>query len=136
MYKDIILGALIGVLYNVFVQKSSNMLFEDMDYDTRYQTTLVISFLMGIVGIALAFTVFNKGSRAIKYGFIFGGILLLLHSMVTNWETMNDGTQLVIFGLVFAGLIFYCYNSDSGETKVSKPIKPTKSDKKVNVINK
>lgn len=88
-YKDAVLGILIGIMYNISVIKTAGLIFSDMDYDNRYQSTLIVCFLLGITAIVLALTLFNKGTRAIKYGLIFGGVLLLIHSMVTNWDGMT-----------------------------------------------
>ncbi len=82
----------------------------------------------GIVGLIVAMFVFGQNSkyknRSIRYGLYFGSILLLIHTIMYNWETLENDSKFVIMIITLLALIFYVYNNftESEENK----LKPNK----------
>jgi hypothetical protein len=131
MLKEIILAIPLGILYSIFTHKIVDTVLSDMAYDTRYQKTILLLFIIGIVGIMIASTIFLSHpyfeNTAIRYGLLFGSGLLMFYSLITNWHIMHDDTRFIMLAIVLAGLIWYCY---SGPNKKIKKIRRKKLIKK------
>ena len=134
LLKDIIIAVPIGIIFNVFVQKLASLILYDIPYEEKYQKTIILLFIAGIVGILIAQTMFSKNARyknrAMRYGLTFGSALLLIYSLITNWDKMDDSTKLVIMGIIMSGLIWYCYYGDNEKKK--KKVKKLKLDDEEN----
>jgi len=113
MIKDLLIAIPIGITYNVFVHYLSNVVFSDLEYAERYQKTLIMMFIIGISTIIISFTILKSNkryrNRAIRYGLIFGSLLLIFYSMITNWANVLDETKLFIFGTLLLVMISYGY---------------------------
>lgn len=124
--KDIAIAVPLGVIYNVFIHKLTSVILSGMEYEEKYQRSLILIFCAGIVGIIIAQIIFAKKSyyknRPMRYGMIFGSVLLIIYSLITNWEKMNDNTKLILMGIIMMGLIWYCYYGSKDEKKNRKKI--------------
>lgn len=127
LFNDILLGAFIGIIFSVFVHKLSDVLFSGTPFKEKQQKILVMLFIVAIVAIVIAQTLFTYSktfkNRAVRLGLTFGSVLLLFHTLFTNWNTMSNDTKLLIFGISLGGLIWYGYKSsgesDEGNKKTS-----------------
>lgn len=122
--KDIAIAVPLGVIYNVFVHKLANISLSGMEYNEKYQKSIIILFVAGIVGIIIAQNIFARKSyyknRPIRYGMIFGSVLLITYSLITNWDKMDDNTKLVLMGIIMMGLVWYCYYGKDDDKKKNR----------------
>ena len=120
---DLIFSVPLGIIYTLFIQKLSDVLFTSLPYNDKYQKSLILLFIGGIVGIILAQTVFTYNAtyknNIIKQGLIIGGIILILYSTLTHWDKMINETKLLIIGISLAMLFWYCYRTNN-EVKLKK----------------
>jgi branched-subunit amino acid transport protein AzlD len=110
----IFLSVPIAIIYNLFVSKISEMLTKDDQMKEKVQKNLMIQIVGGIVALVLAFMVFGKNkfkNLIVKYGLILGGGILLIYSLVCNWDVIADHTKLIAIGGALILLILYSYKS-------------------------
>lgn len=81
------------------------------EYD---KTKMLYMLLIGFVFIVIGFTMSrfeNKYNNSIKIhdissnGISFGGVLLIIWFVITNWRKLSDAHQLFAIGSVLAGLL-------------------------------
>ncbi len=124
--KDIIIAIPIGVVYNFIVNRAINVSFGQMAYSEKYQKSLIFMFVIGLIGMILAFTLFKNHpmfkNRPLRMGLIFGSSILIFYSMITNWEKMDDITKIIMFGIILISLVWYSYYSED-EKKDKQKVK-------------
>lgn len=121
---EIIISFIFAIIYVIFIHKTADVIFTNMNSNDKYQYSLILFISVGIAGIVLAETVFTNNNILkniiIKYGLIIGGIILLLYPTLTYWNKMTNQTKLIVAGVALAAIIWYCYkyyyNTDT-ETK-------------------
>lgn len=140
LLTDIIIGVPIGIVLNIFIHQLSYVLYNDLPYKEKFQKSLLTLFIVGILSLTLAFTLFSNHSiyknRIMKFGFITGGALLIFYSIFYNWSKMEDWTKLIIFGLILGGLIFYCYKQSKAKAEELIKAKRNKKNKKNKHVKK
>ena len=112
---DLLVSIPIGIMYNMTIHKTGDIFSDNVDYNYKVQRNLLISFCGGIVGLMIAMFVFGQNSRfknrSIRYGLYFGSILLLMHAIMYNWETLENNSKFVIMIISLFALILYVYNN-------------------------
>jgi cbb3-type cytochrome oxidase subunit 3 len=121
---DIILGGVIGTVYSVFIYKLGDILSTNCNTGDRTQSTLIIMIVMGIIAMGLAVTIFNNHkkakNRAMRYGLVTGGLLLLFYALVINWDILGDNIKVIIMGIILVASIWYVYKRNKKEKKHKK----------------
>ena len=121
----IILSIPIGIIYNLIISKIGNMITDNLSCKDKIKKNLIIEIIGGIVALALAYYVFSSGmfgNKIVKWGLIFGGVILLVYSLIYNWDEIDDYIKLFIFFISFFGITFYSY--DYAKPKNIKNITP------------
>ena len=112
-FFDIIIGVLIGILYNLIVLKFGEITNADVPYKLQMQRNLLLAFGSAALAFFLAQFVFNEknmfGNRAIRYGLWIGMIILLVHVLLYNWHVLENDTKLIIMMISFVVLLLYSY---------------------------
>jgi hypothetical protein len=136
-FKDILISIPFGIILNIFVHQMANTMNNDLQYNDKFQRSLIIIFVSGIISLLIGNTIF-KTNKSIKnsvmqYGLTIGGLLMIVYTTISNWDNMDDTTKLIIFGLLLGGIIFYIYKwynkSDKKEKKkVNKLIEKLKEE--------
>ena len=119
LITDIILAFPIGIIYNMIIHESTDILNNKFNYADRVQKSLLIVSGGGLFGLIFAMFFLSNGleNRAIKYGLLFGSFLLLFHSIICNWQTMQNDTRIIIMVLTLCVLMWYSYVSNSNLKK-------------------
>lgn len=109
----------LGIIYSVFIQKFSDVMFANLPYNDKYQKSSIFLFLAGIIGIVLAQTIFTYNrtfkNEIIKEGLVIGGIILILYPTLTYWDKMTNETKLIVIGIAFGALLWYSYRTNKHE---------------------
>lgn len=121
----ILLSIPIAIIYNLLVSKVSAMITKDDVMKEKIQKNIIIDIVFGIVALVLAYYVFGKSklkNSIVKYGLALGGIILLIYSMICNWDSVEDQTKLFVIGgaLIFVILYSYKLMSNKKDTKKEK----------------
>jgi hypothetical protein len=109
----------IGILYNIFVTKLSEIMTTSLVYEDRIQKHLIFCFIGGLVGYVLAMTIFEKDgileNTSAKYGIAIGSSILILNSLISNWMILQNDTKLFIIGMlfVFSLVISYKFSNET-----------------------
>ena len=108
---DLLLAIPIGIIYNMIIHESADILNNKFDYKDRVQKSLLIISGGGLIALTIAFFFLSNSfeNTAIRYGLFFGSFLLLFHSIVYNWQTMQNDTRIIIMILTLCILIWYSY---------------------------
>lgn len=131
---DLILSIPFGIIYYFFIDKLINVSLDEIGYDNKYQQSLIIIFIIGLIGLILAFTLFKNNpyfkNRTLQFGLILGNVLLLFYSIISNWNDIDDFTKVIIFSIMLGILIwYYYYTRKSDKLLVNKNYKKIKNKK-------
>ena len=110
--RDLLLSIPVSLLYVFFINKIINILTSDTEYEKKIKKKISMSFVIVIIGYALAFKVFNSGklkNRIIKYSLIFGTTFILINSILYNWPELKNDTKTFIVGTLLLLLFIMSY---------------------------
>jgi ABC-type uncharacterized transport system permease subunit len=96
------------------VNKISDMLTKDNTMAEKIQKNIIISLIAGIAALVIGFYVFgNKKieNKIAKYGFVLAGAILLVYSLICNWDAISDATKLIFIGCILVALTVYSYRT-------------------------
>jgi uncharacterized membrane protein YeaQ/YmgE (transglycosylase-associated protein family) len=71
-----------------------------------------IIMICGILGITLAYTVFNNGSyknHSLKYGLLIGSLILLVYNIIVGWNEIDNDMKLLIISTLLGIIIYFSY---------------------------
>lgn len=121
LVKDILYSIPVSFIFVIFTHKLTEVLYQDLEYAERFQKSLITLFIIGVIGVASALTVFAETSRyknrPIKFGLISGSIMLLIYSLITNWDKMTNVTKLLVIAMIFGIVVWFCYYMTSEPNK-------------------
>lgn len=115
---DLLLAVPIGVIYNMIIHELATVFNDKFNYKDKVQRSLLMVFGGGLVGLIVAMFCLSNSvqSTAIKYGLYLGSILLMCHSIIYNWQAMQNDTRIIVMILTLCVLIWYSYSSHSPNT--------------------
>ena len=123
---DILIGIIMSCIIYVLAQSVSRSVTSDIEGDDKTQKIFVIDFVIGIVCLFMALTIFRKSqfkNRALKIATFFGGGWLILNSVVFNWDCLSDATRIVLIGITLLIMVYYVYKKSSEQTEQTKKAK-------------
>jgi len=111
---DIFVYTTIAISYNIFVHHLATTIYKDLPFDEKYNKSLVFIFIAGLIGIVVSKLILKKGSEytksVVSMGLGIGGAILIVTSIITNWNNLADEIRLFLSALVFGVLVYYFYN--------------------------
>jgi uncharacterized membrane protein len=115
IFLEIIMAILIGILYNILIHSSSDIINGNLEYNDKLQKKLLMTFGGGVVGVLMGSQFFGSKSkfrnRSVKYGLYMGSVILFIHTLMYNWHKMKDDTRFVILLMSLFILIWYTYQN-------------------------
>jgi len=113
-FLDFFVYIIIAISYNLFIHQISAILYKDLSFEDKFNNSLILLFISGILGIIIAKLILKKEQNykesPVSIGFCIGGIILILTTIIVNWENMNDEIKLCISCFTFGTIIWYFYN--------------------------
>ena len=104
-----------SIIIYMLTEKLIIKLTSDNVFHDKVQKSFVMGFVIGLVFIALAMTLFNKYSnlynQALQLAMYGTGSLLVLNSVFFSWGDLDEGTKIIILGISMSGLVVYSYNN-------------------------
>ena len=122
---DVLMALPIGIIYNMFISKISDIMTKNDAFKTKVQKELIIMILGAIVAFVVASLIFGETSpaenRATRYGLYFGSVVMLINSILFNWDTFDNDTKLFVVGFILITIITVSYRYNRrGQTRKSK----------------
>jgi len=115
MVLNVALPGSIAIFYNLFTHHFISMMYKNYPYDQKQRRTIITLFMIGMVGIVLSKTVFSDNDKLknelLQKGAFYGGVLLVLTSLLSGWNDMGDQMKLGFIGIVFGILIYFSYKA-------------------------
>jgi hypothetical protein len=100
-------------IFFMLIDKMIDNMTINSEYSVKIQSRFVFGFIIGLVSILLAITVFaensNMHNRCMQYSAYLTGIILILNSTVFNWKYMDDNAKMMILGIAASCIIVYSY---------------------------
>lgn len=106
--KTLFLASLIGSIYS-YLSYIVGYYYVSNCKNNNGQILMNIQILSGIFALIMGFVIFEKiyKNTELKIGFIMGGILLMLYSLIFNWCIIDDITKIILIGTSLFGVIIY-----------------------------
>lgn len=117
----ILLSITIAILYNVFFNYLSSVIYSDLPFQERQDRTIVTLFLGGILGLIAASYIVKRNktstnkSSITSTGLKIGGLLLVLTSLIGSWDSINNDFKVCLAGLGLSAMMWMAYNMDISE---------------------
>ena len=109
---NILLAVPIAALFILFVNKLIEILTHDTIAEARIKKNLIIAFIIGIIGILVAWFIFYKSkvkNLGVMLGLMLGSLYLMVNSLLLNWDKLSNDTKLFMIGTVLVALIVISY---------------------------
>lgn len=103
IFKKIILGVLITVFSAYFIGFFTACFFQSLLGSSQFVMLVILSILSIIIG----FYFIEK--EAIGYGFMFGGFLSLIYSLIINFSSSGNMIKFVVIAVVLLIVIVFSY---------------------------
>lgn len=134
-FKDIMIAILFAIILNIFVHQLAFVLNSNLQYNEKFQRSLIVILIFGILSLVLGNTIFKSNkkykNKVLRYGLNIGGVFMIIFSTVANWDKMDDVTKLIVFALLLFGIIWYVYRwYEYDKNKKQKFDKSEKIEKK------
>ncbi|AYV78405.1 MAG: hypothetical protein Edafosvirus12_4 [Edafosvirus sp.] len=112
---DALFAIPIAIIYDVLCYKIADVSFKDLPYKDKFQNTLTFLFVAGLIAIIIGQTLFKTNSNyknpILQKGFVLGGILLIIYTILMNWDKMTDENKLLIIVIIFGMLLWWVAGS-------------------------
>jgi len=112
--KSCVIAIPIGTLYYIFINRACLSITEHVTTQDKLNKIILLSLFSGIFGLIMAFKIFgnNKSklyNRSLKYGLIFGSILVLIDNIMYNWNNVSNTIKMLFIGfiLLFISIMTY-----------------------------
>jgi hypothetical protein len=105
--------SVLTVLYILFINKIADMLSSsNEDEDSKNSSYVMIIYFLTIMGFVIAYVwIKNKsnGDYVIRKSLTFGGTLMLLYTIFSYWEHLDDYAKLIMLILSIGTIVYYAY---------------------------
>ena len=134
-FTDIIIYISIALMYNILVHSLAATSYKDLQFKEKHINSIIMLILFGGIGILIS-KIINERNKDLQNSYVatglyWGGILLLLTSIVASWNDLAEELKLIGIATIFGLLIWYGYNRDT------KNLKKKEAEAKINeeIIN-
>lgn len=106
--------ALLTVLYILFINKLADMLSSssNTDDDGKISSYVMTIYFISIMGLVIAYVWINKennGNYVLRRSLTYGGVSMLIYSILNYWEYLDDYAKLIMLALSISCIIYYAY---------------------------
>jgi len=109
---DVLIAIPITILFVLFITKFIEIITNEDKAEDKIKKNLIISFIIGIIGILCAWFIFYKSkvkNRSVMISLILGSLYLIGNSLFLNWNKLSNDSKLFMIGSVLVGLIVISY---------------------------
>ena len=108
---DISIYVGIALLYNLLIHNLASLSYKDLQYDEKHQNTIIMLIMFGGIGILISKIINEKRikykNKYVSKGLYYGGVLLIVTALLTNWDAVEDEMKLLFVAGLFGCLIWF-----------------------------
>lgn len=101
----------IAIFYNLLIHHITSMMYVDLPYEEKLSKTVVFLFMAGISAIVVALLVVKGDQKmsesVVSQGLALGGAILIVTSIVANWDNVSQEVKVCLSTISFGALIYY-----------------------------
>jgi hypothetical protein len=106
--------SLITILYMLFINKIADMSSSslNLDDDSKISSYVMTVYFISIMGLVIAYVWINKnnnGNYVLRRSLTFGGVGMLIYSILNYWEYLDDYAKLIMIALSISCIVYYAY---------------------------
>jgi hypothetical protein len=105
--------AVLTILYILFINKISEMLStSNLDDESKISSYVMMVYFISIMGLVIGYvwmTEQNNGNYVLRRSLTYGGITMLLYTILNYWEYLDDYAKLIMLALSISGVVYYAY---------------------------
>jgi len=105
--------AVLTVLYILFINKIAEMLSSsNADNDDKISSYVMIVYFISIMGLVIAYVWMiqqNNGNYVLRKSLTYGGVTMLIYTIVNYWEYLDDYAKLIMLALSISCIVYYAY---------------------------
>jgi multisubunit Na+/H+ antiporter MnhB subunit len=112
---NVLISVPMAVIIYMLTEKFIISLTSENKFSERVQKSFVMTFIIGLVFIAMGMTMFNNNSnldnQSLQFALYGAGGFLVLNSVFFNWDDLDEGTKIIILCISITGFIIYSYRN-------------------------
>lgn len=105
--------AILTILYILFINKIAEMLSSsNLENEEKISSYVMIVYFISIMGLVIGYVWMieqNNGNYVIRKSLTYGGITMLLYTIVNYWEYLDDYAKLIMLALSISCVVYYAY---------------------------
>ena len=105
--------AVLSILYILFINKIAEMLsISNLDDDSKISSYVMMVYFISIMGLVIGYvwmTEQNNGNYVLRKSLTYGGITMLLYTILNYWEYLDDYAKLIMLALSISCIVYYAY---------------------------
>lgn len=105
--------AVLTILYILFINKISEMLStSNLDDESKISSYVMMVYFISIMGLVIGYvwmTEQNNGNYVLRRSLTYGGITMLLYTILNYWEYLDDYAKLIMLALSISSIVYYAY---------------------------
>jgi hypothetical protein len=105
--------AILTVLYILFINKIAEMLSSaNPDDEQKISSYVMIVYFISIMGLVIAYVWMiqqNNGNYVLRKSLTYGGVTMLIYTIVNYWEYLDDYAKLIMLALSISCIVYYAY---------------------------
>jgi hypothetical protein len=110
---DFAIAISLAICYNLFAHCITGSLYENKDYNDKYMYSVTTLMILGIMALVASKLISNRiGSytdSVLSMGLGIAGLLLIITSVLIDWQNLNEITQVLVMGVIIIGISYYVY---------------------------
>lgn len=111
-YNNIFI-AVLTVLYILFINKIAEMLSSsNVDDEEKINSYVMIVYFISIMGLVIGYVWMiekNNGNYVLRQSLTYGGITMLIYTILNYWEYLDDYAKLIMLALSISCIVYYAY---------------------------
>ena len=80
--------------------------------DNKISSYVMIVYFISIMGLVIAYVWMaqkNNGNYVMRKSLTYGGIAMLIYTIVNYWEYLDDYAKLIMLALSISFIVYYAY---------------------------
>ena len=111
-YNGIII-TILSILYILLITKLADVMTSHYtDEELQNEHYVMIIYFISIMGLVIGYMWLkenNNGNYIIRRSLTFGGLSILLYTIVNYWKYLDDYSKLIMIALTISIIIYYIY---------------------------